>query len=364
VADTQKETSRHVTQPKDRSDTIEVKSALSSGYDDAIPIRLTSEVKSTDSQPSTYQVGSEDGLDLYRGGLLDADDGALGPRRGHGEPGGDGGGLLSRHGRLGRGGGGDGDGDGVLVRVHPRLKEAVGREAAARGVLGRRPGPGRRRRGRAAEAPPPLLLGAGRGPRRRGDPRQRQRQVGLRRRREHPGLVVPAPPAAREEASEPLARLAHLRTTGGGTESDGVTDRPAASSGAGATASEAACRGREYRDRKVLVGLTLTARRGPACGSCVRKQWMSAAEGSPERKGMEWNILQAAAGAMAMCAVQRCARQITPAITSRRPGPGPGPGTRTSGSRQGIQARRARTSMARSRFVLQAATAHPPRVMM
>jgi hypothetical protein len=69
---------------------------------------------------------------------------------------------------------------------------------------------------------------------------------------------------------------------------------------------------------------------------------------------MEWNILEAAAGAMAMCAVQRCARQITPAITSRRPGPGPGPGTRTSGSRQGIQSRRARTSMARSRFVSQA----------
>jgi hypothetical protein len=45
---------------------------------------------------------------------------------------------------------------------------------------------------------------------------------------------------------------------------------------------------------KVLVGLTLTARRGPACGSCVRKQWlwmtMSAAEGKPgaERNGMEY----------------------------------------------------------------------------
>ena len=39
-------------------------------------------------------------------------------------------------------GGGNCDGDGVLVRVHPRLQEAVGLEVALCGVLGRQPGPG------------------------------------------------------------------------------------------------------------------------------------------------------------------------------------------------------------------------------
>uniref|UniRef100_A0A0A9ATN1 Uncharacterized protein n=1 Tax=Arundo donax TaxID=35708 RepID=A0A0A9ATN1_ARUDO len=150
------------------------------------------------------QVGSEDGLDLDRGCLLDADDGgALGPRRGRREPGGGGGGLIGRHGCLGRSRGGDGHGHGVMVRVHPRLQEPV-RETALRGrVLGR---PGRRRR-RAPEAPSPLLLGAERGRRRRGRPRQRQRLVRLRR----AGLVLAPVPPARQEVSEPPTRLAHLQ---------------------------------------------------------------------------------------------------------------------------------------------------------
>jgi hypothetical protein len=128
------------------------------------------------AQSLPRKVGPEDGLDLDRRGVLDADDdgGALGRRHPEGR-------LLRR---LGRGRGGDGDG--VLVRVHMRLHEP-----AVRLLLPRR---------RAPKAPPPLLLGPWRGRRRR------RTLVRLRSRRER---LVLAPPAAGEEVPEPPARLAH-----------------------------------------------------------------------------------------------------------------------------------------------------------
>jgi hypothetical protein len=283
---------RHVTSRSPRPDRPEV--------------NATARTHRTHSDRRTHQVGSEDGLDLDGGGLFDADDGALGPRRGRREPDDGRGGMLGRHGRLGRGRGGDGHGDGVLVRVqHPRLQGPVVREAAALRVLG-----GRRRR--APEAPPPLLLGPGRGRRRRRGrprprPRQRQRQV---RRVRRPALVPAAPPA-RQEAPEPLARPAHPAAAGSQALTSHHWPRrrsaaPARPHAAGIAGLQLQCRAGDAK-RTRRMNPVASAEDSPLDGEArhVARRAAAGACGAVECSGGEpvdgTEYITASEGAMSMC---------------------------------------------------------------